>query len=375
MSLINQVLRDLERREPNAQWDSITPAGHAAAYGQDIGTPLGMYQADPDEKSGAGRLAWLIGLGLTATVLIGGVSWWASSLSLHTPPELQSVALPPVAVTPVIKERMAAKAVTDEPAPRAMVTKPQPAPPAPAIAAAVRPVSQEKAATPRPALNVVEQPAKPMPMPVASQSGARTAAPASAAPVATPSAEQLYQQAQAQIKQGQADAALNSLRAALDADPRHVQARVGLARLLAERKQVPAAADLLADGVMLLPQQNTLVLALAPLWFQTGQQEDALALLANSVKLPSATPELNGYYAAQLLRLKRHADAANQFRAALRSDPAQPDWLIGLGLSLQGAGQYRDAVDALRRAYESGKLSAERKELVEQLIAGLKTRY
>ena len=125
---------------------------------------------------------------------------------------------------------------------------------------------------------------------------------------------------------------------------------------------------------MLQPQQPAFVLALAPLWFQSGQQDDALALLSQGAKQSSATPQLHGYYAGQLLRLKRHADSAVEFRAALRSDPVQTDWLIGLGLALQGAGQNKEAIEALRRAYETGKLSPERKDLVEQMIAGLKSK-
>ena len=107
---------------------------------------------------------------------------------------------------------------------------------------------------------------------------------------------------------------------------------------------------------------------------QSGQQDDALALLSQGAKQSSATPQLHGYYAGQLLRLKRHADSAVEFRAALRSDPVQTDWLIGLGLALQGAGQNKEAIEALRRPYETGKLSPERKDLVEQMIAGLKTK-
>jgi tetratricopeptide (TPR) repeat protein len=187
-------------------------------------------------------------------------------------------------------------------------------------------------------------------------------------------AEQLYQQSLAQNKQGQSDQAQKSLREALEIQPQHVEARLALAKLLVDKTQSNAAAELLADGVMLLPRQASFSLALAPLWFQSGQQDDALALLAQQAKSGNNSPQFHAYYASQLMRLKRHADAAAQYRAALRDDPGAVDWLLGLGISLQGAGNNKEALETFRRAYETGKLSPDKRDLVEQMIAGLKTK-
>jgi len=377
MSLINQVLRDLERREPSMPVQPITVGAPAMPEPPSAAeTPLApeavSWSSIRDEEDERPRHLRLAGLGLSALLLIGGGAWWlghgsasqSAAPAAPTAADLQKIASLPV--IPDIEPDPKAE-VPPLPEPVAAVEPPPPAPP-------VKPASAAHSATARQAIKAVAAPVKPAPEPKAAPPAPDKPAQAAAAPAAVPRAEQLFLQAQAELKQEQGDAALNSLRAALEADPKHVQARLTLARLLTERKQLPAASDLLADGVMLLPQQNAFVLALAPLWIQSGQQDDAMALLAQSAKQPAATPQLSSYYAAQLLRLKRHAEAATQFRAALRSDPAQPDWLIGLGLSLQGAGQNRDAIDAFRRAYETGKLNPERKDLVEQMIAGLKSR-
>ncbi|NDP64856.1 MAG: tetratricopeptide repeat protein [Polaromonas sp.] len=197
---------------------------------------------------------------------------------------------------------------------------------------------------------------------------------ARAAPPAAPRAEQLYQQALAQSSQSQPELALKSLREALETQPGHVQARLTLARLLVDRKQADAAADLLADGLMLLPQQSGFALALAPLWFQSGRQDDAMGLLAQNAKSAGNAPDYHAYYAAQLLRLQRHAEAARQYSIALGSNPGMADWLIGLGLSLQGNRNDKDALEAFRRAFDTGSLTGQKRELVEQMIAGLKSR-
>ena len=378
MSLINQMLRDLERREPTLQ--PVPPIGSdpVAQPVHDSPAQEAASWSMPAEEIDPARKWRLAAMGLSALMLVSGSVWWLSRGTAQPAP-VQAAA--PEAELP-----KAPSVMPDiQPDPKAEVPELPAAEPAPEPAPPPKLVTPEKADTARKVIKAVAAPVKPAPAPKVVTPVAKVAAPVQApaaapVPVAAPPAapmpraEQLFQQAQNEFKLGQVDAALNSLRASLDADPRHVQSRLNLARLLVERKQTPAAADLLADGVMLLPQQNAFVLALAPLWLQSGQQDDALALLAQSAKQPSASPQLTSYYAAQLLRLKRHAEAAAQFRAALRSDPNQPDWLIGLGLALQGTGQNKDAIDVLRRAYETGKLSPERKDLVEQMIAGLKAR-
>ena len=186
-------------------------------------------------------------------------------------------------------------------------------------------------------------------------------------------AERRFQQALAEQQQGQPDQALASLQAVLALAPRHVNARLTLARWLVERKQATAAADVLADGLMLLPQQTDFMLALAPLWIQAGQQNDAMALLAQGVRSANNNPAFHAYYASQLLRMKRQAEAAAHFRVALSSNPAQHEWLLGLGLSLQATGQPREAVEAFRQSLATGKLSPQSKSMVEQVIVKLQT--
>lgn len=186
-------------------------------------------------------------------------------------------------------------------------------------------------------------------------------------------AEQKFQQALNEHKQGAQEPALSLLRESLDLNPQHAQARLALARLLVERKQSAAAADVLGDGLMLSPQQTLYMLALAPLWIQAGQQEDAMTLLAQGLKSASGDPQFHAYYASQLLRLKRHADAEMHYRIALRGDPSKADWMVGLGLSLQAMGNTRETIEVMRRASESGQLSKTSKDLVDQVIAKLQS--
>lgn len=360
MSLINQMLQDIERRESGAR--------STTAEGLGFQSYAAVQQPQP-----SWRLPALLGLGALSVLAVGAGVW--SLVPVPSAPSLKVVAAAAVPASPASQ------------APSTSAPSPVPVQPVQPVQHVLSGLSSPLAPAPPPARAEKEPPkaARTVPpraeLPVAGvTAAAKPATPASSpgkAAVPAPGlsrAEQLYQQALGQSKQGQADQAQKSLREALEIQPQHVEARLALARLLVDRAQSNAAAELLADGVMLLPRQASFALALAPLWFQSGQQDDALALLAQQAKTASNNPQFHAYYASQLLRLKRHADAAAQYRAALRDDPGAVDWLLGLGISLQGAGNNKEALETFRRAYETGKLSPEKRDLVEQMIAGLKTK-
>jgi MSHA biogenesis protein MshN len=72
-----------------------------------------------------------------------------------------------------------------------------------------------------------------------------------------------------------------------------------------------------------------------------------------------------------LQRLNRHAEAAEQFAAALRVMPGNGVWWMGLGMSLAADGRKDVAREAFSRARASGSLSPELTQYVEQRIRAL----
>ena len=417
MSLINQMLRDIEQRESRAGAMSV----------QAFGT-----QHDPDGAAWMPQatrwgLSGFMALTALGAVTGGGAVWWwtaqpaaavkAAMVAAPAPmvnpsgPPMTAAAPPPVAMALPPQEPAPAhepaqvtvqiQAQTREDA----KARPQPQPQlqSKAVAAVAAPTpgardisgsrdtrdtrdNREASAQIKPAPPATQTTAtfavdKPSPVqpgraataPVTPGATATVGTPRASPPTPT-RAEPLYQQALAESKQSQPELALKSLREALEIQPSHLQARLVLARLLVEKKQPDAAADLLSDGLMLLPQQSRFALALAPLWFASNRQDEAMGLLAQSASSADASPDYHVYYASQLLRLKRFADAGKHYRIALRSNPAMVDWLIGLGLSLQGTSNEKEAMDVFKRAIDTGTLTGQKRELVEQMITGLKAR-
>jgi Tfp pilus assembly protein PilF len=353
MSLINDMLKDLDVRERNHR-RPLLPGLYAAASGV-------RYERRP----------WIDAttvIQAALTVLVASaVAWWFS----HQPAMSTVRAVPVASVT---TETLPVAAVT-------AVTLPAPVDIPVAVPAVPVPPAGEpekpRVAVPAAAKAVASTRRAPPPVKaIAVVTTGKASAPLVPAPVKVDpvqKAEQLYQQALAEQKQGDAEAALKSLRESLEVYPQHSKARLALAQLLVDRKQTAVAAELLADGLMLLPQHTGFMLAIAPLWVQAGQQNDAMALLAQGTKSANSDPGYHAYYASQLLRLKRATEAVTHYRIALRSDANKSEWLLGLGLSLHAAGNVREAVDSLRRASESGGLSPQNKTMVDQVIVKLQT--
>ena len=377
MSLINTMLKDLELHRRSQR-----PAREVPSYEH---APLPSPQP---------RRWWSISALVQATltvVVAGGVASWVARQAPTGPtgpagPMVSMEAAGPVATAapPMASDAVVAPAPLPQPQPvrvapavptTAAPVAPAPpaadklakAPPEPAAAAAAIKAPAITAPVQAPAQNPIAQ------RPPETQPKAQPAAPATPSrEVLGARADKLYAQALEHQKQGQAEQAMASLQESLAANPKQVQARLLLASMLAERKQPDPAADLLTDGLMLLPQQTAFMRALAPLWIKAGQQDDAMALLAQGAKLVGdRDPAFHGYYASELLRLKRPSEAQTHYRLALSGNPEQAEWLVGLGLALQQQGNAAEALEAFRRASASGKLSSQVQGMVNQVIAKL----
>lgn len=287
--------------------------------------------------------------------------------AIVTAPELSQ---PPVATRTV---SVAPKATPVAERPLAKRTDaPPPAVKAPPVQTAAMPVVAAPATVGNPPRADKPPQTTPEPTTSAAPSRATPGTPTLASESSAQWAENRLLQARTERKQGAHEAAVLSFKALLQQQPQHVAARLELASLLQERKQPSAAADLLSEGLMLLPRQTSFTLALAPLWIQAGQQADAMALLEQGAR--HASPKdgpYHAYYASQLLRLKRPVQAQQHFELAVASDPGRGEWLLGLGLALQANGKTPEAIAAFQRASASGQLAPQNKAMVEQAIARL----
>lgn len=381
MSLVNKMLRDLDAR-------------HAGA--SERGTlPLAVSQL-PEDDEGRGRkialaLFAMAGLGLAAAIQFG----WLPIGS----PDSAPVATPslPIAVTPAIVVAAAPPAAI---APGLPVSSPLPEDPSLSLrlddtlvrAPVASPAAEAPAAKPGAAAEPVI-PAKPKPGEEGGVSPAITAAPAAApgrvavAPepplkrepksaevrraAESPIAKQVRSQVPAEQadaeyglgvlaqREGRLDEAQTRYRMALAQQPLHGRAQLALANLFVEQKRYDEAEELLKAGAEQGSRRLPFAQSLARLKAERGDFAAALEVLQQQNAAGEGSAEYQGFVAALLNRLGRHAEAVTHYGDAARLAPNDGRWWAGLGIALDAAGKPDEAREAYRKARALPGLSAE----------------
>lgn len=190
-------------------------------------------------------------------------------------------------------------------------------------------------------------------------------------PVLTP--EQADRQAAMEALQlwrrGETRAAEQHLRAYLAAGPRAPASRALLAQWWLQAGRISEAEILLAEVDAAAPAE--LRKLKARLWQGQGRVAEALALLAGNVPALAEDPDYHALLAALRTRQGDFAEAARGYAALVGLRPEQADWWVGLGIALEGDGQTVPARRAYERAWELGGLHPQLKPHVEARLNAL----
>jgi len=184
-------------------------------------------------------------------------------------------------------------------------------------------------------------------------------------------AENEYRKAVALLDQGRLADAEEGFRAALNLYPEHHQARQGLLGLLVQARKLEEAERVLEEGVGLSPAQTGFSMTLARLQADRGDNAQAIVTLQRGLEHAQGSAEYAGFLAALLQRLGRHDEAIEQFQAALRLRPGSGTWWLGLGISLQAANRPAAAQEAYRQDRATGNLQPDLAALAEQRLKQL----
>lgn len=366
MSVINQVLRDLDQRHAQA-------AAMPAAV-----RPLPL-------PRGTARTRRLV-LAALALVLVGGTAGtMAWSLGMRSPaaaqPVIVAAAAPAAARSPVVVSTAPVAAASAVPAQPALVDAPARAVPQPTAGVAASAPARAIAALAVPAATPIAPPPEPSGVAPATEGlGTRRIDPAppaeprieKRAPVRTAHerAEAHYRRGVASHQQGLLDDAANAYAAALHEQPGHAPAREALAGARIAQGRADDAGHVLADGLARHPHHPAMSLMLARLHAERGELQQAADLLQPLPTAGASADDL-AFRAAIVQRQNRHADAAELFSAALRTAPNHGVWWMGLGISLAADGRRDDAREAFERARGSGTLSPALMQYVEQRLRQL----
>lgn len=356
MSLVNRMLRDLDRRQAADASPADLPPGQVRAV---LRSP--------------GRHEWF--WRLVAALLLVSVAWvlWvtyqvrprpalATQLAFAAAEEAKRrplESLPEVAKLPALPE--------PQPQQVAAVANPPPAPlefmklaqlietPIPE-----RPAPKAKSSAPRPATGPVSLTP---PANLSKRNRPRTA---------DLDAESLFREGVGMLNQGRVTEAQQDFAAALKRHPAHEPARQALVSILIDRSQLDEARRLLEEGLALNPAQAQFAAVLARIHVEQRNYAAAADVLNAAREAGREDPDYQVLFGAVLQRLGRHAEAADALRNAveLKKQPAAT-W-VALGVSLEASGKKPQAVEAYRRSLAAAPSNQETRSYAEMRIRALR---
>jgi MSHA biogenesis protein MshN len=374
MSLINQMLMDLEKRR------APRPDG-----------VLSQARALPTQLTRDPRWRFAL-IALIALALAAAVFTWVTKrgITLPLPSFLSTPAQAPTPPTPTTKEETPPPLPANANVPVQAATAP--AAPAPTVEKALKdnPVVSESLLEPASRLSLelstaTQEPERAVSKPAAkAKSVAQPPVAAKVKPAAeqpsppgiskqvrqeTPQqlAEEEYRKAVVSLQQGQQVEAQEGFRRALQFDPNFTASRLALAGLLLQGRQMAEAERVLRKGLELDNRQPGFAMMLARVQLDKGDIRAALETLRRTLPYTTGNADYHALMAALLLRDARYTDSVEHYRTALSLKPAGV-WYMGLGVSLQALQRLPEAHDAFQKAMESGELNPELRAFVEQRL-------
>jgi MSHA biogenesis protein MshN len=390
MSLINTMLQELDQRRGR-------PGGEAIP-----GDPIRSVKRESPWH--LGRNALLLAVAIVATGL--ATAWWLQQRNSARPVPIVSAAAPtalpataaPTSVPPrpqpapavatapaaaPVPQRVVAtstelatppaKKAATVPLARANNASPSNAKSAPPVVAAEAP-PVARVATASPTVADTALPGKPESadvQPSPSKIGAANQAIVSKTYSAKQSSANLIAEAVRLDQKGRQEEAKAPLQRLLATDPRDVEARQMLIQLQLDTGNVEEARALSREGQRLFPEEPSFTLGLARLQVEAGDVGDAIELLEARQAGARGDPQYHALLGALLLRVRRYDDAVQHYLVALRSDPANVQWLVGAGVAFEGVGNTSDARAAYRRAEGSAGLNPESARFLAERLASI----
>jgi MSHA biogenesis protein MshN len=335
VSLINQVLKDLEQRHANEMAE--------ATHNLD-----GLALASPTIRAGARPSAWwLLLLGLVLAVGASAAWWWQ-----HTR-VTKPTGISPASTTVAVQRQEIAQATTTS-SPTKSLSSP----------VTDKTLSTTAIHSPRRDKQQVKPVTHTLPHKTERAITVKPEADDGVEKQMVPlrreqKAELAYQAGYDQLELHNTQRAEDQLRQALAIEPRHARARELLAGILIQQGRWVETAELMQQGVQVLPANRTLLKLYARTLMQLNRDQQAITLLREHAPPIAQDPDYFALLAALYQRQQQHLAAATTYSQILKLRPDTGMWWVGLGISLEALGKQQQAQQAYTRARQTGTLQGD----------------
>lgn len=384
VSLVNTMLRDLDRRraaesERGAIPNEVRPLPEAGAPGNGLALAASVIAV---LAIGVGAWWWLSPAKVPAGEVPAPVAAIAPTAGARPPPVPPEAAVPPASPAPLAESTAVALLPS---APVVAPRVPDPPPVEAVVEAAPAPVRRTDAlpdkATPKEPPQASLEVSRPSPgrLKLAGELTARpgSAAPRAAAPAAKPADPNLpvvpspdddWRQAQTLLRDGHPEQAEPVLKRILQTQPANVAARNAMLGILLPARRNAEAGEVLKDGLAQRPVEIGWAINLARIHAMGNDYVAAWEVLERSLPHAEANAEFRAFCGTVLQRLNRNGESIAHYQAALKLNPREPRWWVGLGIALESTAKPAEAREAYLHAQNLGGLSAELAGFVAQKL-------
>ena len=184
--------------------------------------------------------------------------------------------------------------------------------------------------------------------------------------------DRFFQKAYSALRKGQLQQSEQFFRQALAIMPGHIKSREMLAGLYIKSGRYVEAGQLLKQGVALNPAYSLFRKLYARVLLEQDALDQAVAVLERN--LPQINQDVDYYalLAALYQRQGRHENAVALYQNMLKQNSMVGIWWIGMGISLEKLGDTEAARQAYEKARASGTLAAQMIQYTDNRLAALK---
>ncbi len=180
------------------------------------------------------------------------------------------------------------------------------------------------------------------------------------------------QQAADLSQQNQVPEAINTLKNALIENPADLAARQMLVALLINQKQLTQANNILQQGLQQVPNNPALTKLAAQLAILKGDRAAAIAVLKKVSPPLADDPDYYAYLADLYLSQGQAFEAAKWYEQLTQYEPNNANYWLGLAIALDTLGKAKAAIEAYQNASLTGGLSPQLQNYADNRIRQLR---